>query len=616
MHVLSDLCSGICAAARRFFKNQGGNTAIILALSALPLTLAMGAGVDYARGMTVHANLADALDSAALAVGAANSKPGTCSSDGTNSSETGNGPSNGTPCAPLQQLAQQYFNANFKPDSNLDSVGPVQISISNQAVTLTVTDNVPTTFLAAADRMMHSTALDNIPVHASSTVVWGQTKLWVSVVLDNTGSMCEPDGIPCPGDTNSNIKINALKTATHNLLTTLQNASTTPGDVMAAIIPFAKDVNVGTGNVNASWIDWTDWSQDIPNKNTLISNGGNLPDKTVGPGDSCPFGSTFGSSTTGRCLTQPGGALNADGVTIQFTKFIPDGTTPYPGYICPASIASSSSGQTGHYYNGCYDSVADGTTTQVSIGTNCSSHNNCSSTTCHPGGVTYHNCSCVLSNNTKTCNATNYTHTWRLNAKSTWRGCVMDRDQSDDVNDTTGTSFPAENDDSCAVASVLPLPTTIPSSSSDMTTMFDNLNSKVDAMVANGGTNQTIGLAHGMQMQTSGAPYNPPALPTNTTRYIILLSDGLNTMDRWYGTGSSQSSSVDNRMSAACTNAKNQGFIIYTIFVDLNGTQGNSTVLQNCASDAGKYYDLTTSGAIITTFNTIAQQITQLRVSR
>jgi hypothetical protein len=69
-------------------------------------------------------------------------------------------------------------------------------------------------------------------------------------------------------------------------------------------------------------------------------------------------------------------------------------------------------------------------------------------------------------------------------------------------------------------------------------------------------------------------------------------------------------------MALACTNAKAQGFIIYTVFVDLNGTQGNSTVLQNCASDSTKYFDLTTSGAIVTAFNTIGQQITAVRVSQ
>jgi hypothetical protein len=135
-------------------------------------------------------------------------------------------------------------------------------------------------------------------------------------------------------------------------------------------------------------------------------------------------------------------------------------------------------------------------------------------------------------------------------------------------------------------------------------------------MSANGSTNQTIGLQHGWATLTSGTPYSAPSLPANTTPYIILVSDGLNTQDRWYGNGSSQSTSVDTRMSNACTNAKAAGIVIYTIFVDLNGTQGNSSVLQSCATDSSKYFDLTTSSAIITTFNQIAQEITAVRVSR
>jgi len=44
----------------------------------------------------------------------------------------------------------------------------------------------------------------------------------------------------------------------HNLLTTLKNAAKTPGDIKVAIVPFATDVNVGTGNYQASWIYWDD----------------------------------------------------------------------------------------------------------------------------------------------------------------------------------------------------------------------------------------------------------------------------------------------------------------------------------------------------------------------
>jgi hypothetical protein len=54
-------------------------------------------------------------------------------------------------------------------------------------------------------------------------------------------------------------KMANLKTAAHNLLTTLQTAAKTPGDIKVAIVPFATDVNAGTSNANAYWIDWTDW---------------------------------------------------------------------------------------------------------------------------------------------------------------------------------------------------------------------------------------------------------------------------------------------------------------------------------------------------------------------
>ena len=145
---------------------------------------------------------------------------------------------------------------------------------------------------------------------------------------------------------------------------------------------------------------------------------------------------------------------------------------------------------------------------------------------------------------------------------------------------------------------------------------WTSLNNQVTAMTAGGSTNQTIGLDWGWFAQSTGNPLNAPTLPANTKQYIILVSDGLNTQDRFSGDGSNQDATTDARMALACTNAKAVGFVIYTVFVDLDGTQGNSTVLQNCATDTGKYFDLTTSGAIISTLNQIGQQITNVRVSQ
>src|SRR5262249_19244376 len=45
------------------------------------------------------------------------------------------------------------------------------------------------------------------------------------------------------------------------LLDQLKAAASKDGDVYVSIIPFAKDVNIGTGSVSATWLDWTDWEE-------------------------------------------------------------------------------------------------------------------------------------------------------------------------------------------------------------------------------------------------------------------------------------------------------------------------------------------------------------------
>ena len=65
---------------------------------------------------------------------------------------------------------------------------------------------------------------------------------------------------------------------------------------------------------------------------------------------------------------------------------------------------------------------------------------------------------------------------------------------------------------------------------SAMATLVNNLS-------PNGNTNQGIGLAHGWMSLVGGGPYpTPPAKDPNYTyqTIIILLTDGLNTQNRWY----------------------------------------------------------------------------------
>ena len=459
-------------SARGFVRSRRGNVAMIYALALVPLAAAAGAGLDYARAVVVRSNMEEAIDSAALAIG---STPGLTN-------------------AQMTTLAQQYFNANYKTDSSYGTPGSVSVTPGTQNVTISVTDNMPTTLVSVV-------GITTMPVQASTKVVWGQTKLRVSLVLDNTGSMCEPDNQPCNNDNNANIKINALKTATTSLLAMLKGVAVNAKDVMVAIVPFTVAVDVGTANKNASWLTYVPWDLTASGYGSYQNN----------RGQNCTKG-TFG-------------------------------------------------------------------------------------------------CNWV---------ATDSDH-------STWTGCVMDRNQSYDVQNTlpssgtVATLFPAAP---ASLYSQSSWQVTCPTKLIGMTDVLDstgwtNLSNTVSNMTAGGGTNQAVGLAWGWMLMTPGSPIvDPGTLPANTQQVIIILSDGLNTMDRWTGNGSSQDTGTDARMALTCSNAKAAGITIYAVFVDLNGTQGNSTVLQNCATDASKYFDLTTAGAIVATFNQIGQQITNLRVAQ
>jgi hypothetical protein len=101
---------------------------------------------------------------------------------------------------------------------------------------------------------------------------------------------------------------------------------------------------------------------------------------------------------------------------------------------------------------------------------------------------------------------------------------------------------------------------------------------------------------------------------------IILLSDGMNTMNRWNGNGSSQSAEVDARMygtggAGTCKNIKDAGITIYAVQVNTDGDPV-STLLQNCASDATKFFHLTSANQMVATFNQIGTNLAKLRIAQ
>ena len=448
-----------------FANCRRANVAVVFAIALVPVICAAGVGVDYGRALVVRTRLAEALDAAALAVGAMH-----------NLSQ-----------AQMQTLAQNYFTANYNIGTALGTPG--QVSVASGRDTVALSNNVPVPTV-----LMQLAGINTVNVSYTSQVSWTQPKLWLSLVLDNTGSMSQ-------ADSTGTTKISALKAAVAQLLQQLNAAAQDPGDVMVSIVPFTTGVNVGTANKAAGWLTFAPWDQ-------------------AGAGDG------------------------------QYQNL--------SGQICQSGMA------------GCV---------WIPLDPN------------HTG----------------------------------WTGCVMDRNQNYDVSNTaptnTNTDFPAAPSRLYGHTPAGSWNITCPEQTLPLTDVlspsgYSQLTSEANGMTAGGTTDQPVGLAMGWMTLTDSMPFNPGSMPAGTVPIVIIVSDGLNTQDRWTGNGSSEDSGTDAREALLCSNMKSAGITIYAVYVDLNGTQGNSAPLQNCASSASDYFDLTTSGQIITALNQITSQIVQLHVSQ
>ena len=209
----------------RFLRDNRGSATATLGLLAIPLIGFVGAAIDFSRAASARTSMLAALDSTALML----------------SKEAQD-----LDAAQLQQKADAYFKALFQhPEAQnvqlTQTFGAPQEG--NFSLKITGNGSVKTMFT----KIMGQTEIN---FSASSEVLWGIKKLEIALALDNTGSM-ESSG-----------KMTALKSAAHNLLETLKKAAKEPDDVKVSIVPFAVDVNVDKANVNAPWIDWTDWENE------------------------------------------------------------------------------------------------------------------------------------------------------------------------------------------------------------------------------------------------------------------------------------------------------------------------------------------------------------------
>jgi Flp pilus assembly protein TadG len=197
-----------------FWSDRRGNVATIFALALLPITVMSGGAVDFNQAMNARTRLAQALDSAALAVGVNSS---------INDQDA-------------MGIANDFLAANY-PGRELGTVQNISVSIDDASDTITVRGEAK-----VRTSLLGLIGIDYITVSWESEVQRARQRLELVMVLDNTGSM-------------SGSKIGDLRDSAELLTEILFEAADDPEDVRIGLVPFAATVNVGTGFERDWWLD-------------------------------------------------------------------------------------------------------------------------------------------------------------------------------------------------------------------------------------------------------------------------------------------------------------------------------------------------------------------------
>ncbi len=380
--------------------------------------------------------------------------------------------------------------------------------------------------------------------------------LEISLVVDTSGSMTQSAG-------SGGSKIVALRNASTALLNAMFGSQTTSTRVAMGIIPFAASVNVGAGNANAAWMDTTgasslhyeDFSSTTKTRWALFS------DLKTSPWKGC-------------VISRPS-AGNYDVTDAAPTSMTPD--TLFVPWFAPDEPDGDNGLLATGAFNNNYLNDEGGT---------CTSPNN----------------NAAVADSVKQSRTCKYKNVTPSSGK--------------------GPNY------LCDSNAITPL-----------TSTRSTLDSAVSALQAAGNTNIFEGLMWGWRVLSPGPPFTEGKSYTapNNRKVIILMTDGENNLNGVsnfdhsdytsygymikgrVGTTSSNNTTLtaalDVKTATACTNAKAQGMLIYTIAFG-SGAANSQTLLRNCATSPNYFYAPQNSSDLVPVFQQIAQSINSLRISQ
>ncbi len=201
-------------ARDRFALNQGGNVAILFAVTAIPLIGLLGGAVDFTRHQRHKVELLNAMDSAAIALARRGAETDADADAFVNDYIAAIRPSTD------KMLHIRGFNAtSIQGGWRVESDGSMDTAF------------------------MPLIGIREIALNLETVVMTSGGSYEVALALDNTGSMAQRN------------KIGDLREATHHLVDILYEEPGAESRVKMSLVPFVTAVNIRGRAFNPSWLD-------------------------------------------------------------------------------------------------------------------------------------------------------------------------------------------------------------------------------------------------------------------------------------------------------------------------------------------------------------------------
>ncbi len=194
---------------------------------------------------------------------------------------------------------------------------------------------------------------------------------------------------------------------------------------------------------------------------------------------------------------------------------------------------------------------------------------------------------------------------------TSWEGCVGSRNDPDDEQSGFGTvsKYPMVSHPSC-ISQLLPL-----------TSDFNAVRSKIDAMMATGYTYIPAGLLWGWNVLDSAQPFSEGMTKAELNskqgrKVLVLMTDGENTISPTYPYHRGSDVNVSNKkLRKICKDVKDDDIEVFTVSF-MVASPSIKNLLVQCASDKDKYFDAGNSAQLSAAFKAIGDSLSAIRITQ